>query len=455
MSGHIALLFSSGNKLSMQHPCPAHDGHVTKLIASCDLIVPFSDDPNGSSVIQAALISYGCDNMLNIWCLKIRKSNQITLKLQKSIHTKLEPIHCSLLGSIICLSFLDNHIVMLNASTKSRPDSRIVATSHSLDKMPLLTHQVEDDHTETLLSLQCCPSLGLFATSSKDGLVKIWNSENQLVSEIDFEASLTSVCFANSQGDLLIGFQKHISLISASDYLPDAILEKNKSFSVTDCIEQPLTFDSDLAFWYDSKRIPCLSAEQGTRRQHETSCNSIGKISTKRAENVTIAAPLEAEMTASAMSLQSKVDSCLARELSQQYAATILATQSKFHQKKIQHHNMYKIDINHDQGMNPFDVSTNAEDSVEILTGKNGSCLVPAVSSLPSVVINSSSASLHQSASSGRMSCPRRGSENVSGERLRQQMSPLSNIYFPKVEISRIHRPSIKFPIAPDCKCDL
>ena len=347
-SGHIALLFSSGEKLSMPHPCPAHDGHVTKLIASCDTIVPFcSYDPNhwSTRTIQTALISYGTDNMLNIWCLKLKRKGRITLKLQMSIHTELEPVHGKLFGSLLCLSFPDNRIVMMNTPrVQQRQDSRIVATSHSFSKISLLTHQTEDDHIGSIISLQCSSKLNLFATSSKDGHVKIWNEENHLISEIDFGESLASVCFANSHGDLLVGFQKHVSLIQARDYLPEAIIKSNndRGTPLEDCIEQPMTFDPDLEFWYDLERTPCLPAEQDGRRQwKEESVNNVDCLATSEGQNSSTVGISAAEMRVSAKSLQSKVDSCMAEKLSQQYAEELLAwPQSKQKVRKIYHRGM-------------------------------------------------------------------------------------------------------------------
>ena len=328
-SGHIALLFSSGDRLSMPHPCPAHDGHVTKLIASCDVIVPFcSDNPNlSTTTVQTALVSYGSDNMLNIWCLELKKTNQVTLKLQMSIHTELEPVLGKLFGSTLCLSFPDNRIVMMNTPRSQQQDNRIIATSHSLSKMSLLMHQTEDDHTDSVISLQCCPKLKLLATSSKDGHIKIWNEENHLLSEIDFGESLASVCFANLHGDLLVGFQKHISLIQARDYLPETIVEINsRDTLLEDCTEHPMTFDSDLEFWYDSGRIPCLPVEQDGRKQwKEQSDKDVDRQSTSGGQGSSATGLSVAEIRESAKSLQSKVDSCLAQKLSEQYAEELLA----------------------------------------------------------------------------------------------------------------------------------
>ena len=445
-SGHITLLFSSGNHVSMPYPCPAHDGHVIKLIAARDPLCPFSDDLDCNAAMQTALISYGSNSMLNVWCLKVKASNQIFLKLLMSIHTELEPVQGILLGSIVCLSFLDNRIVMMNTTQNRRPDSSIIAASQSLSRMPLLTHQAEDDHTGSVISLECCPSLRIFATTSTDGQIKIWNKDNHLVSEIDFGKSLASVCFANLQGDLLVGFQKHISLIKAKDYLPDAILQMRQTSSLSDYVEQPLTFNSDLEFWFDSERTPCLPAEQKFRKEHKRNYSVSHHVTI--ADSVVVS-PSETEMKASAQSLQSKVDSYLARELSQQYAASILATQSKLKLKEIHYHKTQ--DNGEQQGLHLHSAVSNFEK----FHREEGTQAVPAVASLPAVIVNSSSNGclVDNSASSGCFGFVQsRLHRRMSGSMLTEHWSLVSSMYLPKAEVLRLQHPSSKFPIAPDCE---
>ena len=227
--GHISLLYSNG--LSMPHPCPAHAGHVVQLASLA----------NPPSTTIPALVSYGSDNKVNIWAMEIEE-NTVCLKLQTSIILDTCPSHMALLDSTLCLALPVNKLICLNIPHGDNNKSTI----HSLSDIPTLTHQCEDDHTDTITSLSCCPFLKAFATSSKDGRVKIWSSSNQLISEIHFGATLASVCFANPQGDLLVGFQKHICIVQAEDYLPALYIEKSKC---RDRIEDPILFDPTLKFW--------------------------------------------------------------------------------------------------------------------------------------------------------------------------------------------------------------
>lgn len=236
--GHISLLYGEG--FSMPYPCPAHAGHVTKLASS--------SSPVDSDSIHPALVSHGSDNMLNIWGLEVEKGNT-GLKLQMSVNMELCPQHIGLLHSTLCIALADNRVVMLNipADSKSRPP----ATPHGLmlSSLPTLIHQAEDDHTDSITSLSYCSFLKLFATTGRDGYVKIWSSENELVSEIHFGATLTSACFANPKGDLLVGFQKHICSVYRGDYLPHVYLKLGREYQGRDRTEDPIPFDPTLEFW--------------------------------------------------------------------------------------------------------------------------------------------------------------------------------------------------------------
>lgn len=118
--------------------------------------------------------------------------------------------------------------------------------------------------------LSCCSTLRLFATSSEDYSVKIWNCDNQLVREMSFDESLCGVCFANSRGDILVGFQSQISLVTIFNYLPLSYLEiLSKMHFDNDPFEDHVQFDDLLKFWYDPARVPRMPLEASKRRPLE------------------------------------------------------------------------------------------------------------------------------------------------------------------------------------------
>lgn len=319
--GNIGLLFSNNASLSMPFPCPAHDGHVIKLIGSCDPIL-FSTNQE-VSLATNTLVSYGSDNMLNVWVLCIERQSTLILRPQMCLLMDLVPRHFKLLSSTVYMTLSDHSLVSFPTHANWKTENKLVATSCSFSKLQLQRHQFEDKHTDKILSLEASTELGLLVTCSRDGCIKVWcKDNNHLVSEMFFNKELRSACFLNPKGNLLVGFHRDIRVIQAEDYLPTRYVEIGRSFPDLDVIESQIPFDPDLQFWYDTERIPSLPTHQEERHQylqsHPSKCNlhipltasSVGSFSDGSGGR---------SVATSNKSLQSRVDSSLARELSQQY----------------------------------------------------------------------------------------------------------------------------------------
>ena len=63
---------------------------------------------------------------------------------------------------------------------------------------------------EVVLGWQSCKIL----LNSADGMVKIWDERKSLLTEITVDDGLSSACFLNNAGDLLLGYRNHIFIIS-------------------------------------------------------------------------------------------------------------------------------------------------------------------------------------------------------------------------------------------------
>ena len=110
--------------------------------------------------------------------------------------------------------------------------------------------------------------MDIFATSSDDWSVKIWNREAKLIKEICFDESLRGVCFANPRGDLLVGFQSHISIVPLTNYLPLNFLEMLSSMQFPDDVfEDTVSFDRISSFSYDPDVTPCWPLDLNLRRR--------------------------------------------------------------------------------------------------------------------------------------------------------------------------------------------
>ena len=157
------------------------------------------------------------------------------------------PSQFAFLGTLLCITLEElNSVKMVDIAVQVKQISHL-GPGFLFEDMSVLNHQTEDCHSDTIMSLSCCPYLRLFVTCSCDGHLKVWSTFNQLVSDIDFGYALTSVCFANARGDLLVGFLKHICMVQAKDYLPLIYLEQSKECHLIDRIEDPIVFNSDLS----------------------------------------------------------------------------------------------------------------------------------------------------------------------------------------------------------------
>ena len=140
-------------------------------------------------------------------------------------------------------------VLILGLGHEGMRDSSFLSQVESISTVEVLEHQEEEQHTKEVTSLSACPYLSIFVTSSKDGTIKVWNFDNQLVSDIDFGGTVSCVAFANNRGDLLVGVQIEVSIIRAEDYLPDHYRKKATKCPYWDHKERPIQFDPHLEFW--------------------------------------------------------------------------------------------------------------------------------------------------------------------------------------------------------------
>jgi WD40 repeat protein len=235
--------------ISMVVPCSAHESQLTMLIGASSITPNTYTRRDGNRFMQSALVSYGkVSDRLHIWAIVINEW-ELTLDLEVLLIVKMTAVPRSIVlsGSTVCMAMEDNCLTMFKNRTIRRqsftPQVVNIAT------MELIQHQTEDSHKDTVTSLNVCSYLKLFVSSSKDGTIKVWSFNNQMVSEIDFGEPLTSVGFANDQGDLLVGLQLRISIIKAADYLPEEYYQVSKNCPHWDERAKPVAFDPLLEFW--------------------------------------------------------------------------------------------------------------------------------------------------------------------------------------------------------------
>ncbi|XP_028408296.1 uncharacterized protein LOC114530891 isoform X2 [Dendronephthya gigantea] len=267
-NGHITLVYS--NESSMHDTIEAHYGKIALLRVSEGL-----EQNRQSSLYSAILVSCGTDCELKVWKIEFRNYSAKIISLELWSYVKLLsiPRDMETIGYTIGLVMDDNALVTCRVNhecerpARSRHSQRDSISRNGLYEVDCFTSTAEEKHSKTITGLSACSTLGLFATSSDDWSVKIWNTEAKLLKEICFEESLRGVCFANTRGDLLVGFQSHISIVPLTNYLPLRILEMLSTMEFPDDIfEHHLPFDPMLAFSYDPSSTPCLPLDLGQRR---------------------------------------------------------------------------------------------------------------------------------------------------------------------------------------------
>ena len=249
LDGDIALLHSTRGILSMVSPRSAHDSQLTMLVGASNVTPNTYSRSDSSRYMQSALVSYGkISDRLHIWAVVIDEK-AFTLELEVLLIVKMTtvPRYIVLSCSTVCMVLEDDQLRMFRNRTIRRQS--FTPQVVNITSMELLRHQSEDGHTNTITSLNACSYLKLFVSSSVDGKIKVWSFDNQMVAEIDFGVPLSSVGFANDQGDLLVGLQLRISIVKAVDYLPDEYYEVSRNCPHFDYRERPVGFDPTSEFW--------------------------------------------------------------------------------------------------------------------------------------------------------------------------------------------------------------
>uniref|UniRef100_A0A8C4VGF9 Uncharacterized protein n=1 Tax=Gopherus evgoodei TaxID=1825980 RepID=A0A8C4VGF9_9SAUR len=158
------------------------------------------------------IISAGGDRMVKVWRIFPYIDECLTLLLSFSCQHPV--LHLCPLGSTLGAAIQDPE-----SATYSIVQYDLLAQSRQ-------EHGPEDDPLDEIVGLCCCPTLKIFASASRDGSVKVWNAQNQLLRHLKLNTIPESLAFGNERGDLLLGVEQHLHRIHHSKYLPRPYLTK-------------------------------------------------------------------------------------------------------------------------------------------------------------------------------------------------------------------------------------
>lgn len=232
-SGCICILYAKDCLIGL--PCPAHDEPIA-MLATSRIKHLFRKSP------AIIIVSYGGSGLFHVWIVEIRMDAKKSLLIHNItiLNLHIHPLHMKLIDSKLCVTTSTNQIYVYDLPLDGND-------TFGLYNLLPLTHNKMDDHTNVITSLSSCTSLDLFATSSRDGWIKVWDCQCQLISNINLGSSISCVCFNDTTHDLLVGFQNQLHVIPAHRYLSQSLHQSHK---VTDTmVENPLTFQPNLKFW--------------------------------------------------------------------------------------------------------------------------------------------------------------------------------------------------------------
>ncbi|KAL5022160.1 hypothetical protein ScPMuIL_001315 [Solemya velum] len=179
------------------------------------------------------LISAGNDNIIKVW--RLYAFAEEALAPLMSFYCAHVPLHMTMIKTNLCVAFQDDstatyNVVIYNLTDRNRFD-----------------HKPDDDHVDAITGLSSCPRLKLYASSSADGTIRIWNETNQLVRLLKLKSQPHSVSFCSARGDLLVGIGNHLHKISHESYMPKAYRFRMVSMKFLDSVsEMPMPYDDEV-----------------------------------------------------------------------------------------------------------------------------------------------------------------------------------------------------------------
>ncbi|XP_065751239.1 WD repeat-containing protein 97 [Phocoena phocoena] len=172
-----------------------------------------------------SIVSSGGDLTVKMWrVFPYAKESLSLLRTFSCCHPAL--VLCAL-GDRITVGFED-----LNSATYG-------LVQFGLGNSPRFDHRPQDDPTDHITGLCCCPTLKLYACSSLDGTISIWTAENRLLRLLQLNGAPQALSFCSNSGDLVLALGSCLCLVAHRLYLPTSYLIKKLCQDVPDVVDDP------------------------------------------------------------------------------------------------------------------------------------------------------------------------------------------------------------------------
>ena len=228
----------------LKFPVQAHEGALTCFEACRQErgATPFS-----SSHMTNVIVTGGEDCFFKIWLININSETSrplVELSLLLKIYLQHVPLHICMAQQLVAVVVKTSthlgtrwRLVMYNITICRRhipnlSTAEMWRSSSGSWIIPVqMNHSPNEDHSQELTAIDKCTAIKIFLTAGKDGFIKIWSNDNQLIREMNFAEPIYASCFANDRGDVLVGYGTHVCSVSVINYLPLENLAKLRQSS--------------------------------------------------------------------------------------------------------------------------------------------------------------------------------------------------------------------------------
>uniref|UniRef100_K7E8B0 Uncharacterized protein n=1 Tax=Ornithorhynchus anatinus TaxID=9258 RepID=K7E8B0_ORNAN len=158
------------------------------------------------------LLSTGADLTVKMW--RVYPYAEESLSLLRSFTCRHPAVGLCLLGTQLTVAF------------ESPGSATYGLVQYGLRDGVRRDHRPQDDPTDHITGLCCCPPLRLYACSSLDRTIRIWSAQNQLLRILYLDTAAQALTFCNDKGDLVLALGSRLCLLPHTVYLPTAYLIK-------------------------------------------------------------------------------------------------------------------------------------------------------------------------------------------------------------------------------------
>ncbi|XP_067319604.1 uncharacterized protein [Anolis sagrei] len=98
-------------------------------------------------------------------------------------------------------------------------------------------------HDGPVVAVDSCENLSIFLSCGSDTVIKLWDLQKNLLAEITLDNTLSTACFLNSSGDILLAFKSDLYLLSLTTALG---ISKRNTETSTVLAAESFIFESPL-----------------------------------------------------------------------------------------------------------------------------------------------------------------------------------------------------------------